>query len=140
KPAIRVQVDPAKIASLGLQLEDVAGVISTATVNAPKGAINGFAHNYVVYTNDQLLQAAPWNDVIVAYKNGAPVRVRDIGVAVEGPENTQLTAWQNGHNGILLLIYKQPGANVIEAEQRVEALLPHALASVPPSIKVEKVA
>ncbi len=93
-----------------------------------------------IYDNDQLLKAAPWNDVVVAYKNGAPVRIRDIGVAVDGPENTLLTAWQNGRNGILLLIYKQPGANVIDAEQRVEALLPHALASVPPSIKVDMVA
>src|ERR1700688_5213853 len=140
KPAVRVQVDPAKIAALGIQLEDVAGVISQATVNAPKGSINGELHSFAIYDNDQLLKAAPWNDVVVAYKNGAPVRIRDIGIAVDGPENTLLTAWQNGRNGILLLIYKQPGANVIDAEQRVEALLPHALASVPPSIKVDMVA
>jgi hydrophobic/amphiphilic exporter-1 (mainly G- bacteria), HAE1 family len=140
KPAVRVQIDPTRLAALGLQMEDVAGVIAEATVDAPKGSINGPKRSMTIYDNDQLLKAAPWNDVIVAYKNGAPVRIRDIGVAVDGPENTLLTAWQNGHNGILLLIYKQPGANVIEAEQRVEALLPHALASVPPSIKVETVA
>jgi hydrophobic/amphiphilic exporter-1 (mainly G- bacteria), HAE1 family len=140
KPAVRVQVDPIRLAALGLQMEDIAGVIAEATVDAPKGSINGPKRAMTIYDNDQLLKAAPWNDVIVAYKNGAPVRIRDIGVAVDGPENTLLTAWQNGHNGILLLIYKQPGANVIEAEQRVEALLPHALASVPPSIKVEMVA
>jgi HAE1 family hydrophobic/amphiphilic exporter-1 len=92
-----------------------------------------------IYDNDQLLKAAPWNDVVVAYKNGAPVRIRDIGVAVDGPENTLLKAWQNGRNGILLLINKQPGANVIEAEQRVEALLPHACLGAP-SIKVDIVA
>ncbi len=140
KPAVRVQIDPTRLAALGLQMEDVASVIAQATVDAPKGSINGPKRSMTIYDNDQLLKAAPWNDVIVAYKNGAPVRIRDIGVAVDGPENTLLTAWQNGHNGILLLIYKQPGANVIEAEQRVEALLPHALASVPPSIKVEMVA
>jgi hydrophobic/amphiphilic exporter-1 (mainly G- bacteria), HAE1 family len=140
KPAVRVQVDPSRLAALGLQMEDIAGVIAQATVDAPKGSINGPKRAMTIYDNDQLLKAAPWNDVIVAYKNGAPVRIRDIGVAVDGPENTLLTAWQNGHNGILLLIYKQPGANVIEAEQRVEALLPHALASVPPSIKVDMVA
>src|ERR1700688_4547788 len=140
KPAVRVQVDPAKIAALGIQLEDVAGVISQATVNAPKGSINGELHSFAIYDNDQLLKAAPWNDVVVAYKNGAPVRIRDIGVAVDGPENTLLTAWQNGRSGILLLINKQPGANVLDAEQRVQALLPHALASVPPSIKVDTVA
>ncbi len=139
KPAIRVQVDPAKIAALGIQLEDVANVISTATINSPKGSINGVAHNYVVYNNDQLLKAAPWNDVIVAYKNGAPVRVRDIGVAVDGPENNQLTAWQNGKNGILLLVYKQPGANITEVVSRIEAALPQVLTSVPSSLKVDKV-
>ncbi len=140
KPAVRVQVDPIKLAALGLQMEDIAGVIATATVDAPKGSINGDKRSLTIYDNDQLLKAAPWNEVVVAYKNGAPVRIRDIGIAVDGPENTLLRAWQNGKNGILLLIYKQPGANVIEAEQRVEALLPHALASVPPSIKVDMVA
>jgi HAE1 family hydrophobic/amphiphilic exporter-1/multidrug efflux pump len=140
KPAVRVQIDPVKLAALGLQLEDVAGVINAATVDAPKGSINGPKRSLTIYDNDQLLKAAPWNDVVVAYKNGAPVRIRDLGVAVDGPENTLLTAWQNGHNGILLLIYKQPGANVIEAEERVESILPHALASVPPSVKVDVVA
>jgi HAE1 family hydrophobic/amphiphilic exporter-1 len=140
KPAVRVQIDPIKLAALGLQLEDVANVINAATVDAPKGSINGPTRSMTIYDNDQLLKAAPWNDVVVAYKNGAPVRVRDIGVAVDGPENRLITAWQNGRQGILLLIYKQPGANVIEAVDRVQALLPHALASVPPSIKVDTVA
>ena len=127
KPAVRVQIDPAKLAALGLQLEDVANVISQATVDAPKGSINGPTRSMTIYDNDQLLKAAPWNDVVVAYKNGAPVRIRDIGVAVDGPENRLITAWQNGRRGILLLIYKQPGANVIDAVRRVQALLPHAL-------------
>jgi hydrophobe/amphiphile efflux-1 (HAE1) family protein len=139
KPAVRVQVDPSKIAALGIQLEDVAGVIASATVNTPKGSINGITRNFVVYNNDQLLKAAPWNDVIVAYKNGAPVRVRDIGVAVDGPENTQLAAWQNGGKGILLQVYKQPGANIIDVVSRIDAALPQVLAAVPSSISVEKV-
>jgi HAE1 family hydrophobic/amphiphilic exporter-1 len=140
KPAVRVQIDPIKLAALGLQLEDIAGVITAATVDAPKGSINGPTRSMTIYDNDQLLKAAPWNDVVVAYKNGAAVRVRDIGVAIDGPENRLITAWQNGRQGILLLIYKQPGANVIEAVDRVQVLLPHALASVPPSIKVDTVA
>jgi hydrophobe/amphiphile efflux-1 (HAE1) family protein len=140
KPAVRVQIDPIKLAALGLQLEDVASVITQATVDAPKGSINGPQRSMTIYDNDQLLKAAPWNDVVVAYKNGAPIRIRDIGVAVDGPENRLIRAWQNGVNGILLLIYKQPGANVIEAVDRVQQLLPHALASVPPSIKVDTVA
>jgi hydrophobe/amphiphile efflux-1 (HAE1) family protein len=140
KPAVRVQIDPTKLAALGLQMEDVANVIVAATVDAPKGSINGPARSMTIYDNDQLLKAAPWNDVVVAYKNGGAVRIRDIGVAVDGPENSMISAWQNGRNGILLLIFKQPGANVIEAVDRVQALLPHALASVPPSIKVDTVA
>ena len=139
KPAVRVQVDPAKIAALGVQLEDIAGVIAVATTNAPKGSINGATHNFVIYDNDQLLKAQPWNDVIVAYRNGAPVRIRDIGVAVDGPENDQLTAWQKGGNGILLLIYKQPGANIIDIVSQVENKLPHLLSSVPAAIKIDKV-
>jgi hydrophobe/amphiphile efflux-1 (HAE1) family protein len=140
KPAVRVQIDPIKLAALGLQLEDIATVITAATVDAPKGSINGPTRSMTIYDNDQLLKAAPWNDVVVAYKNGGAVRIRDIGIAVDGPENRLITAWQNGRQGILLLIYKQPGANVIEAVDRVQALLPHALASVPPSIKVDTVA
>ncbi|MDP8985519.1 MAG: efflux RND transporter permease subunit [Pseudomonadota bacterium] len=140
KPAVRVQVDPVKLAGLGLQLEDVAGVIANATVNAPKGTINGPKRAMTIYDNAQLLKAAPWNDVVIAYKNGAPVRIRDIGVAVDGPENSLLKAWQNGHDGILLYVNKQPGANVIDAAQRVEQLLPHAMASVPAAIKVDFVA
>ena len=140
KPAVRVQIDPTKLAAVGLQMEDVAGVISTASVDAPKGSINGPKRSMTIYDNDQLLKAAPWNDVVIAYRNGAAVRIRDIGVAVDGPENTLLTAWQNGHSGILLQVFKQGGANVIDAVQHVQALLPHALASVPPSIKVDTIA
>jgi len=139
KPSVRVQVDPAKIAALGIQLEDVANVITTATVDSPQGSINGTSHSFAIYDNDQLLKAAPWNDIIVAYKNGAPVRVRDIGVAVEGPENNQLAAWQNGKDGILLLIYKQPGANIIDTVNSVRATLPKVMNAVPPSIKVDNV-
>ncbi len=140
KPAVRVQIDPTKLAALGLQMEDVATVIASATVDAPKGSINGPKRALTIYDNDQLLKAAPWNDVVVAYKNGAPIRIRDIGVAVDGPENRLLKAWQNGHDGILLQVYKQAGANVIDAAQRVQTLLPRATQSVPASIKVDIVA
>jgi len=139
KPAVRVQVDPAKIAALGIQLEDIATVINAATVNSPKGSINGVRHSFAIYDNDQLLKAAPWNDVIVAYKNGAPVRIRDIGVAVDGPEDHLALAFQNGKNGIMMQIFKQAGANVIETVESVNRLMPQALASVPPSIKVDTI-
>ena len=139
KPAIRIQVDPAKIASMGIQLEDIAGVIGSATVNAPKGSFNGVLHNFAIYDNDQIVDAKPWNDIIIAYVNGAPVRIRDIGVAVDGPENDQMMAFQNGHRGILLQVFKQPGANVIDTVKRIKAMMPHARAAVPASVKVDLV-
>jgi hydrophobic/amphiphilic exporter-1 (mainly G- bacteria), HAE1 family len=139
KPAVRIQVDPVKLAAVGLQLEDVANLITTATVDSPQGAITGSLHNYTIYDNDQLLKAAPWNDVIVAYKNGAPIRIRDIGVAVDGPENSQSVAFQNGRTGVLLFIHKLPGSNVIDDVQEVKAALPHIMTSVPPSLKLDQV-
>jgi len=145
KPAVRIQVDPAKLAALGLQLTDIANVINTATVDAPKGSINGVTHNYTIYDNDQLLDAAPWNNIVVAYRNGAPVRIRDIGVAVDGAEDTQTAGWQwvqgwpQSKPGILLIIRKQPGSNVIETVQRVKDLLPKAMLSVPKSIQVNEI-
>ena len=137
KPAVRVQVDPAKMANMGIQLTDVASVIQSATVDAAKGSINGTLHTFAIYDNDQLLSAKPWNDVVVAYRNGAPVRIQDIGRAVDGPENTQMSAYQNGKPGVLLLVFKQPGANVIDTVRQVNAVLPHAMASIPPAIKVD---
>ncbi|MGA9368042.1 MAG: multidrug efflux RND transporter permease subunit [Steroidobacteraceae bacterium] len=137
KPAIRIQVDPAKMANMGVQLTDVESVIQTATVDSPKGSINGTLHSFAIYDNDQMVTAKPWNDVIVAYRNGAPVRIRDIGTAVRGAENTQMSAYQNGKPGVILMIFKQPGANVIDTVQRVKAILPSAMASIPPGIKLD---
>jgi len=138
KPAVRIQVDPVKLAAVGLHLEDVANLITTASVDTPQGAITGARQNFAIYDNDQLLKAAPWNDVIVAYKNGAPIRIRDIGRAIDGAENTQVRGFQNGRTGVLLLVYKQPGTNVIDAVQRVKATLPRVMTSVPPSLKVDQ--
>src|SRR5580692_8397304 len=136
KPAVRIQLDPAKIASLGLGLEDVRAQIVNATAEAPKGTFDGAQQSFAVYDNDQILAAAPWNDVIVAYRNGAPVRVRDIGRAVDGPENTKLAAWANGKPCILLAVFKQPGANVIATVDAVRAALPHLQATIPAAIDV----
>jgi hydrophobe/amphiphile efflux-1 (HAE1) family protein len=136
KPAVRIQLDPAKMASLGLSLEDVRTQIVTASVDAPKGTIDGARQSFAVYDNDQILAAAPWNDVIVAYRNGAPVRVEDIGQAVDGPENTKLAAWANGTRCILLAVFKQPGANVIDTVDQVRAALPHLRATIPAAIDV----
>ncbi|MGO9356401.1 MAG: efflux RND transporter permease subunit, partial [Xanthobacteraceae bacterium] len=136
KPAVRIQLDPAKIASLGLALEDVRAQIVNATADAPKGIFDGAQKSFAVYDNDQILAAAPWNDIVVAYRSGAPVRIRDIGRAVDGPEDTKLAAWTNGTRCILLAVYKQPGANVIDTVNQVRAALPHLQASIPAAIDV----
>jgi hydrophobe/amphiphile efflux-1 (HAE1) family protein len=136
KRAVRVQVDPAKLAAMGMTLEDVRGVLVNATVDAPKGTVDTPNQSFAVYDNDQLTKAAQYDDVILAWRNGAPVRVRDIGRAIDGPENQLLAAWQNGKRGILLVVFKQPGANVIDTVEKIKAALPHLEASIPPSIHV----
>jgi hydrophobe/amphiphile efflux-1 (HAE1) family protein len=136
KPAVRIQIDPAKMASLGFSLEDVRTQIVAATAEAPKGTFDGGRQSFAVYDNDQILTAAPWNDVIVAYRNSAPVRIRDIGQAVDGPENTKLAAWANGKRCILLAVFKQPGANVIDTVDQIKTALPHLQVSIPAAIDV----
>jgi hydrophobe/amphiphile efflux-1 (HAE1) family protein len=137
KPAIRIQFDPAKIASLGMSLEDIRAVAATATVNAAKGSIDGADRAFTIYDNDQITAASAWNDVILAYRNGAPIRVRDIGRAVDGPESTKIAAWQNGRRGVLLTVFKQPGANVIDTVDHVKAELPRLTAAIPPAVHIE---
>src|SRR6516164_4110791 len=137
KPSVRIQVDPVKVASFGLSLEDLRGVIVNATTVSPKGTVDGKIRTFTIYDNGQMLKAAPWNDVIVAYKNGAPVRIRDIGRAIDAPENTRLAAFANGKQAILLPIFKLPGANVIQTVDSIKAALPQLQAAIPPTVKVE---
>src|SRR3984885_11195439 len=137
KPAVRVQIDPAKIASLGLSLEDVRAMLSTATDNSPKGIFDGAAQAFTIYDNDQLLRAEPYNDLLLAYRNGSPIKVRDIGVAVDGPENVKIAAWHYGRQGVLLVLFKQPGANVIETVDHVRKELPRLEAALPPGMTVD---
>ncbi|MBV8626072.1 MAG: efflux RND transporter permease subunit [Herbaspirillum sp.] len=148
KPAVRIQVDPAKIATLGISLEDIRGVIATTTVNQPKGTVDGARQSFTVYTNDQLLKAEQWNDMVLAWRNGAPIRVKDIGIAIDGPENNKIAAWafagaaagsdhtiSNGRS-IVLAITKQPGANVIETVGRIKAAMPRLRAAIPAAIQI----
>ncbi|CAN5479242.1 multidrug efflux RND transporter permease subunit [soil metagenome] len=137
KPAIRIQIDPAKLVAKGLQLEDVRSQIAITTVDSPKGNIDGTTRSYTIYANDQLPQSKDWNDVIVAYRNGGPLRIRDIGQAVSGPEDAKQAAWANGKRGVFLVVFKQPGANVIDTVDKVKAQLPRLVASIPPTVKVD---
>ena len=139
KRAIRVQIDPARLAAMGLTLEDVRQLLVTATVDAPKGTVDGVERSFAVYDNDQLTKSNELDNVILAYRNGGPVRVRDVGHAVDGPENARLAGWQNGRRGIQLFIFKQPGANVIDTVERVKRALPALRKAIPPSVDVETV-
>jgi hydrophobe/amphiphile efflux-1 (HAE1) family protein len=140
QPAVRVQIDPAKLSLTGLSLENVRGIIAQATVNVAKGTLRGNAQSFTIYDNDQLTKAAPYNDIIIAYRNGAPIRVRDIGQAVEGPADTTVAAWVNGAPSVALIVSKQPGANVIETVDRIKAQLPQLRANIPAAIDVQPVA
>ena len=137
KPAVRIQVDPAKLVAKNLSLEDVRTQLSLTTVNNPKGSFDGATRSYTIYDNDQLTTAKDWNDVIVAYSNGAPLRVRDIGKAVAGAEDTKQAGWANGQRGVFLVVFKQPGANVIDTVDRIKAQLPKLTAALPAGIVVE---
>ncbi|MGY3528161.1 MULTISPECIES: multidrug efflux RND transporter permease subunit [Bradyrhizobium] len=137
KPSVRVQIDPAKLVAKGLSLEDVRAAINIATVDSPKGNIDGATRAYTIYANDQLLTADPWNDVIIAYRNGGPLRIRDIGQAVTGPEDAKQAAWANGKRGVFLVVFKQPGANVIDTVDKIKAALPRLVAAIPPAVKIE---
>ncbi len=137
KPSVRIQIDPAKLVAKGLSLEDVRSQIALATTDSPKGNIDGTTRAYTIYANDQLLEATHWKDIIVAYRSGAPLRIRDIGEAVSGPEDMKTAAWADGKRGVFLVIFKQPGANVIETVDRIKEKLPRLIAAIPPAIKIK---
>jgi HAE1 family hydrophobic/amphiphilic exporter-1 len=136
KPAIRVQVDPQALAQRGIGLEDVRNVLIQANVDLPKGTLNSPRQTYTLNTNDQLIKPEQYNDLIVAYRTGSPVRIRDIGRAIEAAENDQLGGWYNSQPAVILAVQRQPAANVIETVDRIKALLPQLQASLPPAMKV----
>jgi len=151
KPAVRIQVDPRKVAALGLQLDTVRATIANETVNEPKGSINGALKSYNIYANDQILDAGPWKNLVVGYHNGAPIRVSDIGGATQDVENNQAGAWAyagaankdkslKSGRAVLLIVFKQPGANVIQTVDRIDKALPALEADIPPAINVSVVA
>ena len=119
-----------------MQLEDVRGQIAAATTNSPKGAVNGVRQTFTIFDNDQLLHAKEWEDVIVAYRNGAPVRISDIGKAIDGPADVTQAAWGNGKRDVFLVVFKQPGANVIKTVDKVKQTMTRLEASIPASMHV----
>jgi hydrophobe/amphiphile efflux-1 (HAE1) family protein len=136
-PAIHIQVDPAKLAASGITLEEIRSALVNSTTNAAKGTINTPDASFTIATNDQLSTPGPFNDVVLAYRNGAPIRVRDVGRAVEEPTDRTVAAYQNNRDGVLLAVFKQPGANVVETVDRIKEQLPQLTARIPPSIKID---
>ncbi len=136
KPAVRVQADPEALAGAGLSLEDLRAAIVAANVNQPKGTLDGPRQGYTLATNDQLVNAAGFRPIVIAYKDGAPVRLTDVAKVVDGVENAQLAGWADADRAIILNVQRQPGANVIEVANRVKALLPQLRASLPADVNV----
>jgi multidrug efflux pump len=140
KPAVRVQVNPAAISSLGLSLEDVRTILGQANVNAPKGSFDGPRQSYTIGSNDQIFSADAYKPIIVAYKNGSPIRLGDVANIIDSVENDQLAAWVSTKSGekpaVLLDIQRQPGANIIQTVDAVKQLLPRLTGTLPPSVKV----
>ena len=144
KPAVRVQVNPAAISALGLSLEDVRTILGQANVNAPKGSFEGPRQAFTIGSNDQIFSADAYKPIIVAYKNGAPIRLGNVANVIDGVENDQLGAWVSDKDGeqpaVLLDVQRQPGANIIQTVDRVKQLLPRLTASMPPSVHVDVLA
>jgi hydrophobe/amphiphile efflux-1 (HAE1) family protein len=136
QPAVRVQVDPEALAARGIDLEDVRTVLGQANVDLPKGTLNSPRQTYTLNTNDQLFEPDQYANLIVAYRNGSPVRVRDIGRAISAGENELISGWYNKQRAILVVVQRQPGANVIETVKRIKAMIPVLQASIPPAVKI----
>jgi HAE1 family hydrophobic/amphiphilic exporter-1 len=139
QPAIRVQVDPAKLASRGLTLEDIRPVLADATTDAAKGTLDTGKMSFTIAANDQITEAQQFDNVVLAYRNGAPVRVRDVGKAVSAASDRTAAAFYNNNPAILLTVYKQPGANVIDTVDRIKAQLPRLTTDIPPAITIHTV-
>jgi hydrophobe/amphiphile efflux-1 (HAE1) family protein len=136
KPSVRVQLDPEALAARGINLEDVRTALGQANVDLPKGTLNSPRQTYTLNTNDQLLKADDYANLVIAYRNGAPVRIRDVGRAVSAPENDLIAGWFNQKRAVILAIQRQPGANVIDTVNRIKAMMPVLQASIPPAVKV----
>ena len=136
RPAVRIQVNPTVLASYGLTMDQLRTTISNANANAAKGSFDGPSRAYSINSNDQLEQASEYMNLIIAYKNGAPVRLSDVAKAVEAAENTKLGAWLNTTPGIILNVQRQPGANVIATVDKIKAGLPDLEAGLPAGMQV----
>jgi len=137
--AVRVQANPAALASHGIALEDVRTALANATVNQAKGNLENEHQSITIDTNDQLFHAPAYRNIIVAYRNGAPVKLQDVAQVVDATKSPRAGAWFDGRRGELLLVFRQPGANTVETVDSIKAMMPRLLVSVPQSVHVELV-
>ena len=136
KPAVRIQANPTALASYGLSLEDLRTAIAQANVNQAKGNFDGAQQAYTIGANDQLLSSADYRPLVVAYRDGAPVRLADVADVKDDAENVKQAAWMNTLPAVILNIQRQPGANIISVVDRIERLLPQLTTSLPASVQV----
>ena len=134
KYAVRVQLDPDKLVARGIPIDDVQKAIAQSNVNLPTGRLNGEKQAFTVESSGQLSDAAAYRPIIVAYRNGMPVRLEDLGNVIDGVENDKVIAWFNGVRGVILAVQRQPGSNTIEVVDNVKALLPVFRSEIPPSV------
>jgi multidrug efflux pump len=137
RPAVRIQADLRQLAAYGLNIDDLRTTLGTANVNTPKGNFDGPTRQYTINANDQLKKASDYNDLVIAYRNGAPVLLSNVAKATEGAENTRLAGWMNTTEAVIMNVQRQPGANVIEVVDRIQALLPQLRAALPAAVDVE---
>ena len=137
RPAIRIRVDPAKLSSLGIGLEQVRARIAQATVNIPKGSLSGARQAMAIDTTDQVIDAATYQSLVLDYRDGSPVRLRDVATVANSAENIRNGAWVNGRQAVTVEIRKQPGYNVIETVGRIKAELPRLSADLPASVRLQ---
>ena len=136
KPAVRIQANPSQLASNGIGMEDLRTALAATSLDAAKGSFDGPRQDFQINANDQLLTAKDYNDVVVAYKNGAPVKLKDVAAVVDGIENEKLAAWRNDQPAVIVNIQRQPGANIIQVVDRINALLPKLKNTIPAAINV----
>jgi multidrug efflux pump len=137
KPAVRIQANPTKLGSYGLNLEDVRSAITAANVNQAKGNFDGLYQDYQIGANDQLLSSADYSSLIIAYRNGAPVKLTDVATVKDDIENVRQAAWWNLTPAVILNIQRQPGANIISVVDRIKTLLPTLTATLPAGVQVQ---
>ena len=137
RPAVRVQANPTALASYGLSLEDLRTALANANIDQAKGTFEGKHQAYTIGANDQLLSSEGYRSIIVAFRNGAPVRLSDVATAIDSAENVRQAAWANKQPAVILNIQRQPGANIISVVDRVKAILPQLQAALPASVHVE---